>query len=310
MDTYIILTKQGIDKISRYSNQPSMIVWLQIFGQPSIWSTSDPTFMLGSASLFHLMISGRLSGTGSPVLQQPSSSVQTYWIPVCLQLQRMVRQDGNTTIGSPFTMNLLVFPPVIESKWLAQSLFPTLGAPQVMTLMSGNTLAWLMSMQEMTDRPPPREIPVIWSCLMPVWSWMSLRSPRTQFLMLSHMLLYAFWTLQVLQVCSSTIWLAQRISCQTFNAVLVYLKAKTTKVGQTERTHLISLADSQMQCAWSGLFVESQTLHSQFKRSCMSSRPTKRELARVICSTYGRETMAQTSAHRITSFMIRNKIIH
>ena len=76
-------------------------------------------------------------------------------------MQRSVKHLGMTTIGSPETMYLLVFVCVIKSKWAAQYLLPTLGAPKVITFTLEKTAATLMSIYEITERPPPKLIPVI-----------------------------------------------------------------------------------------------------------------------------------------------------
>jgi hypothetical protein len=50
-------------------------------------------------------------------------------------LQRRVRQDGRTVIGSSLIIYLKDLLPVTLSKKAAQFLFPTLGAPKVLTSM-------------------------------------------------------------------------------------------------------------------------------------------------------------------------------
>ena len=89
------------------------------------------------------------------------------------------------------------------------------------------------------------------------------------------------------------------MSCQTFRAVLVYLKARTIKSLYTVKMHFISTAFSSIIWACVGLFSGVQTLHYQSNRSCWSSRPTINEFARTIWSTYGRVKVMAKRARTI-----------
>ncbi len=76
-------------------------------------------------------------------------------------MHNKVKHLGITTTGSPLTIYLFEEFLVIWSKCSAHWLFPTLGAPKVITWILSNILAWLISIKDITDKPPPKLIPEI-----------------------------------------------------------------------------------------------------------------------------------------------------